>query len=204
MTQDPAISGASSTRFVLPSHVRERESDSERGAIANACTVHCVAAGIHIPVTRDRHYQFSLARHIPIPAQLYLYPGLSEQLTVFTRMITTAAIALAALVPAALAADNAFDAEYYANPWTGVCASGMMQTPIDLPADGGSLPGVPEDLVTNIQMPVITAPVTKNVGSAVQVRSCPLRVALPLSSTVLTVPSADGRDAPETLLQPSE
>ena len=91
-------------------------------------------------------------------------------------------IALLAIVPA-LAADNAFNAEYYADPWTGVCATGEMQTPIDLPVDCGSLPGVPRDLVTEVKMPVITAPVEKNVGSAIQVRPRPFQEHVPHHSS---------------------
>lgn len=86
-------------------------------------------------------------------------------------------IAVAALLPAALAAPsgdlavkNVFDPEYYAREWTGTCATGKMQTPIDLPV-AETLPGVPDDLVTDVKMPVVNAPVIKNVGSAMQVRA---------------------------------
>lgn len=88
-------------------------------------------------------------------------------------MVVATVLALcSALLPAALAAEatpNPFNPEYYADAWAGVCATGKMQTPIDLPKDSGGIPGVPENLVSDIKFPVVSAPVTKNPGSSLQV-----------------------------------
>jgi hypothetical protein len=85
-------------------------------------------------------------------------------------MFAIAAVVLSALVPSTLAIEATFDPEFYANPWTGVCASGLLQTPIDLPADRASMATVPDELVTTIKMPVVNGPVIKDAGHAMQVR----------------------------------
>jgi hypothetical protein len=82
--------------------------------------------------------------------------------------IVLGAVALSALVSTASAAGG-WDPEYYANPWTGVCVTGTMQTPIDLKADYRQLPAVPDELVTDIKMPMVKNAVVKNVASAMQV-----------------------------------
>jgi hypothetical protein len=85
-------------------------------------------------------------------------------------MFAIAAIVLSALIPSAQAIEAAFDPEFYANPWTGVCAAGMMQTPIDLPTEHASMASVPDELVTTIRMPVVNDPIIKDTGHAMQVR----------------------------------
>jgi hypothetical protein len=84
-------------------------------------------------------------------------------------MLAIFSICLSALIRSALAIE-AFDPEFYANPWSGVCAAGLLQTPIDLPSDHASMATVPDELVTTINMPVVNAPVTKDTGHAMQVR----------------------------------
>jgi hypothetical protein len=85
-------------------------------------------------------------------------------------MFRIAAIVLSALIPSAQAIEAAFNPEFYANPWTGVCATGLMQTPIDLPSNHSSMATVPAELVTTIQMPIVIDPVIKDTGHSMTVR----------------------------------
>lgn len=71
----------------------------------------------------------------------------------------------------AMAAEE-FDPAFYANPgaWEGICASGRMQSPINLPGEYDQLPSVRPDLVTKVRMPVVHEPIIINEGHAVKVR----------------------------------
>lgn len=84
---------------------------------------------------------------------------------------TVGAAALLSLASPALAAKE-FDPQFYSNSWGGTCATGKLQTPIDLPARFDNLPPVPDNLVTTIRMPLVKNPEIVNKGSAIQVRGC--------------------------------
>lgn len=91
---------------------------------------------------------------------------------------TIGAAAILSLVAPAFAAEE-FDPQFYSNTWGGLCATGKLQTPIDLPARFDELPPVPENLVTTVRMPLVKNPEIVNKGSAIQVR---LRAAVQHSS----------------------
>ena len=77
---------------------------------------------------------------------------------------------MASVLPSAWGAED-LDAAFYANPaeWGGICSSGSMQSPINLPARYHELPAVPADLVTTVRMPSVAEPKILNQGHAIQV-----------------------------------
>lgn len=79
------------------------------------------------------------------------------------------AATLLSCIASCLAAKE-YNPAFYVDEWDGVCATGKMQTPIDLPARYDELPAVPLDLVTDIKMPLVKHPEIINKGSAIQVR----------------------------------
>ena len=90
-------------------------------------------------------------------------------------MLPCAAVAavvlhMASILPSALATED-LDPAFYANPaeWGGVCSSGSMQSPINLPARYDELPAVPANLVATVRMPNVAAPKILNQGHAIQV-----------------------------------
>lgn len=92
---------------------------------------------------------------------------------------TLGAAALLTYVSPAFGAAE-FDPQFYSSTWGGTCATGKLQTPIDLVARYDTLPDVPADLVTTINMPLVQNPKIVNKGSAIQVRSLPLTREQPL------------------------
>lgn len=78
------------------------------------------------------------------------------------------ALALSTLVSSA-SAGGGWDNEYYANPWSDVCATGQLQTPINLNADYNSLPPVPDTRITDFKMPMVKGAQILNVASTIQV-----------------------------------
>jgi hypothetical protein len=113
-------------------------------------------------------------------------------------MIAIASIVLSALIRSAQAIE-AFDPEFYANPWSGVCAAGMMQTPIDLPSDHASMATVPDELVTTINMPVVNDPITRDTGHSMKVR----RVAVCSSETECSRLAFNGCNLSDLCLVPA-
>ena len=86
---------------------------------------------------------------------------------------------LATVRPAAAA--EQFDPTFYADPstWGGICSTGGMQSPINLPARYEELPAVPLDMVTMMRMPLVKEPRIVNEGHAIQVSLARHRVQIP-------------------------
>lgn len=112
---------------------------------------------------------------------------------------TVGAAAILSLATPALAAKE-FDPEFYSNTWGGLCATGKLQTPIDLPARFDELPPVPEELVTTVRMPLVKNPDIVNKGSAIQITWDPATAFDMDDDTIFPMVAAGGSGIADVIL----
>nr|QBP05104.1 alpha carbonic anhydrase 1 [Ulva prolifera] len=115
---------------------------------------------------------------------------------------TIGAAAILSLIAPALAAEE-FDPQFYSNTWGGLCATGKLQTPIDLPARFDELPPVPENLVTTVRMPLVKNPEIVNKGSAIQITWEPATAFDMDDDTIFPMVAAGGNGIADVILDPS-
>lgn len=111
---------------------------------------------------------------------------------------TVGAAALLSFASPAFAAKE-FDPQFYSNSWGGTCATGKLQTPIDLPARFDTLPPVPDNLVTEIRMPLVKNPEIVNKGSAIQITWDPA-TAFDMDADIFPVVAAGGDGIADVIL----
>lgn len=76
--------------------------------------------------------------------------------------------ATALVLACAVHAQDKLKPDYYTDDWTGTCASGKKQSPINIVP--GSTKPLPAELVSNFAMPIAEGVVAKTAGNVAQVR----------------------------------
>eukprot|EP00892_Ulva_mutabilis_P000744 jgi/Ulvmu1/10670/UM066_0054.1 len=139
--------------------------------------------------------------YLPSTRALVLSPSISKPDTMAVAT-TLGAAALLSFVGRTLAAAE-FDPQFYSSTWGGLCATGRMQTPIDLVARYDTLPQVPEELITQVRMPLVKNPKIVNKGSAIQITWDPATAFDMDDDTIFPMVAAGGSSIADSILDAS-